>query len=161
MYTQMQLAMAASYLPSTIINLSPFDTHDGEHTPESQEIMYYQGRGQSQHHGQHQQQQHQLGIPFPTSHQAPLVLSDYQMHNDDTPSSLDDQFSPGAHQNENGKRPSISGPPGTSRKRARKESDFDPDVSVDANSPQDAFDPKEGKPKATRGARCVYGSPYM
>ncbi|KIM33134.1 hypothetical protein M408DRAFT_325955 [Serendipita vermifera MAFF 305830] len=149
--------MAASYLPSTIA-YSPFETKDGEHTPESQEIMYYQGHGRSQHHPQQpqqqQQNQHHLGIAFPTSHQPPLVLSDYQMHHEDTPSSMDDQFSPIAAQNENGKRPSLTGAPGSSRKRARKESDFEPDASVDANSPQDNFDPKEGKPKATRGARA-------
>jgi hypothetical protein len=143
--------MAGSFLPSTM----PFDHFDPQNTPNtpgSQEIMYYQGHPQSQQ-PQHQQQHH-IGGPFPPSHQPPLVLSDYQMHNHDTPSSMDDQFSPAAH-NDNGKRPSVSVAPGSSRKRPRRESDFDPDASVDASSPQDNFDPKEGKPKATRGARYV------
>jgi hypothetical protein len=148
----LQMAMAASFLPSTI-SFDHFDSQNGANTRESQEIMYYQGHAQTQH-PQHQQQQQHINIPFPPAHQAPLVLSDYQMHNDDTPSSMDDQFSP-TTQNDNGKRPSLSGGPSSSRKRARKVSDFDPDASIDANSPQDTFDPKEGKPKATRGARYV------
>ena len=142
------MAMAASsFMPSTM----PFDHFDPQNTPNtpaSQEIMYYP------HHQHHQQHHLPGGGPFPPSHQPPLVLSDYGMHNHDTPSSMDDQFSP-ATQNDNGKRPSLSAAPGSSRKRPRRESDFDPDASIDANSPQDTFDPKEGKPKATRGARYV------
>lgn len=83
------------------------------------------------------------------------MLGEYQRHLEDTPSSMDDHMSP-ATQNENGKRPSFSTLTGPNRKRARKESDLDPDASHGANSPQDVYDPKEGKPKATRGARYVF-----
>ncbi|CAG7849352.1 SubName: Full=Uncharacterized protein {ECO:0000313/EMBL:CCA78067.1} [Serendipita indica DSM 11827] len=125
------------------IALDPYNPFNSPHSASSvdPEVMYYQD------HSQH------VGLPFPQAHQAPLVLADYQ-HNplDDTPSSMDDHVSPAIH-NENGKRVSYSTPAGPSRKRVRKESDLDGDGSAGANSPQDVFDPKEGKPKATRGAR--------
>ncbi|CAG8636721.1 17291_t:CDS:2 [Acaulospora colombiana] len=108
--------------------------------------MYYQD------HTHPQRTQQPMGIPFPPSY-PPQGLQDYSNHPEDTPSSMDEHISPTFH-NENGKRPSISGPASASRKRVRKESDLDADASVGGNSPQDVYDPKEGKPKATRGARA-------
>lgn len=109
-------------------------------------VMYYPN------HSQHQ-------LPFPQagrqnqSQNQMMLNNPYQNRStDDTPSSMDSHHSP-AFQNENGKRPSVSGlgSSGSSRKRPRKDSD--PDASPAAQSPQDAYEPKEGKPKATRGAR--------
>jgi hypothetical protein len=128
--------------------------------------MYYPDHGHSQHsqHSQ-QQQQHSVGFPFgaqPSPSQ--ILLSDYQRQQlVDTPSSsMDDHMSPAAAHNENGKRPSFTAPlGGPSRKRVRKDSDLDPDASAGGASPQDSYDPnsKEGKPKATRGARYVHLRP--
>lgn len=115
--------------------------------------MYYQ------HHSQHQ-------LPFPsagrqnqTQNQNQLMLNTpYQSRStDDTPSSMDSHNSP-AFQNENGKRPSASGLGGSSSSRKRARKDSDPDASPAAQSPQDGYEPKEGKPKATRGARYA---PYL
>ncbi|KAG8798478.1 hypothetical protein FRC16_007195 [Serendipita sp. 398] len=111
--------------------------------------MYYQDHAQAQHH-----QQSMGHNPYGHGQHAPLVIpQDYQQHiMADTPSSMDDQSSPVAR-NDNGKRPSYSATTSSSRKRARKDSDLDAEGSIGENSPQDTFDPKDAKPKQTRGAR--------
>lgn len=126
--------------------------------------MYYPDHGHSQHS---QHPQHGTGFPF-GAQPSQILLSDYQRQQlVDTPSSsMDDHMSPATAPNENGKRPSFTAPSGgPSRKRVRKDSDLDPDASAGGASPQDSYDPnsKEGKPKATRGARYVFPtrSPYL
>jgi hypothetical protein len=133
--------------PPTTFPIDDYEPLNLTNNIENRNIMYYQD------HTHPQRTQQPMGIPFPPSY-PPQGLQDYSNHPEDTPSSMDEHISP-TFQNENGKRPSISGPASSSRKRVRKESDMDADASVGGNSPQDVYDPKEGKPKATRGARYV------
>ncbi|PVG04452.1 hypothetical protein CPB86DRAFT_693451 [Serendipita vermifera] len=131
--------------PPTTFPIDDYEPLNLTNNIENPSIMYYQD------HTHPQRTQQPMGIPFPPSY-PPQGLQDYSNHPEDTPSSMDEHISP-TFQNENGKRPSLSGPASASRKRVRKESDLDADASVGGNSPQDVYDPKEGKPKATRGAR--------
>ncbi|KAG8864674.1 hypothetical protein FRC20_010166 [Serendipita sp. 405] len=146
MYRPLRPSFDSSFIPAIALHhYGTALTHS-----EQQEIMYYQDHAQAQHH-----QQSMGHNPYGHGQHAPLVIpQDYQQHiMADTPSSMDDQSSPVAR-NDNGKRPSYSATTSSSRKRARKDSDLDAEGSIGENSPQDTFDPKDAKPKQTRGARA-------
>lgn len=135
----------------SLVHYSPLShTHDESEYSVGGPNMYFPD------HGQHQQQQQAYPFGAPAAPPSQMLL-DYQRQLADTPSSMEDQMSPAAAHNENGKRPSFSASAGPSRKRIRKESDLDADADGGAGSPQDNYDPnsKDGKPKATRGARYV------